>query len=251
LARLVGSSATYDFALKGKGRASMPVISLPSVSTVLKVIDKPALVYWGFRLGIRAGLAAPELTTEEDIYEEAKNQKLTPNQQRDAGGDRGTLRHDYFERLVGGEALEPTNPDELALAVWWETQSKFVSPLLIEEPVWSLNHRYAGQPDLITQYQGDGGRYLSRDQLPQYPSKSRLTLYDLKTSKNIYWTHWLQLAAYAHALRETHGLWPEEWAILHVRDGRARTEFREPSHELFDAFLGALTIYNALQKEDS
>src|SRR5690606_28919342 len=101
--------------------------------------------------------------------------------------------HDYAERLLRGEDVEvddelvPVIENALAFLDDWH-----IEPLVIEAPVASREHRYAGTLDLIARYRRpDTG-------------ETGVGIFDWKSGKAIYPEFAWQLAAYAGA--EFHGL---------------------------------------------
>lgn len=177
----------------------------PSVTEILRVINKPALVQW----------AAKEeriLTIEcaADLYEDAHGTpkmarptyvatldarigKLRANQRlMQKAAEIGAQTHDLIQwnlRRLLGQKVGP-EPRIGEKAMWsfmaWEDFAKKVAlkPLLIEQAVFSLQHGYAGTMDLLALV----------DDVP--------TLVDFKTSKAIYQEAHLQVAAYQVALAE-------------------------------------------------
>src|SRR5690606_11394698 len=79
--------------------------------------------------------------------------KGVPWEKRDKAAARGTTIHDYAERLLRGEDVEvddelvPVIENALAFLDDWH-----IEPLVIEAPVASREHRYAGTLDLIARY---------------------------------------------------------------------------------------------------
>jgi hypothetical protein len=107
-----------------------PWIEVPSVTTVLGCLDKPALPWWGMKIGAQGVIELNErglLTTAQDgkiavaingawLYATPENvcdllnrEKLTVNHVRDKAGDRGQATHDAFEAWAALGTLP--NPD--------------------------------------------------------------------------------------------------------------------------------------------
>jgi hypothetical protein len=118
--------------------------------------------------------------------------KETPWQKRDDAAERGTKLHDYAEHLLRGEEVDV--PDDLAPVI--ENALRFldewqIEPLLIEAPVASREHTYAGKLDVVARYVNPRTR------------ESGVGIFDWKSSKRIYAACAFQNAAYG--LAEFHG----------------------------------------------
>lgn len=166
---------------------------VPSVTTVLDVLNKAALPWWGMKVGIEGVLAlvsdghlqaamtesgvrlacmeldltfptAPRdqlvVADEPRITDLLKEHKLTVNHVRDAAGDRGQNVHDAFEAWAK-EGTMP-NPD-----LFPEHEQGYVAGLrkFIQESgavavanevmVGSVKHGYAGRYDVDIEYPKD------------------------------------------------------------------------------------------------
>lgn len=112
----------------------------PSVTSILKVLNKPALIPWAARTAAALALTDPDTYSDPDqagnwIYEKT-----------DAAKDRGTAVHAY----LSGESI--TLP--LALQGYARAADKFHAlyqpkPILSEQPIYNATHGYAGTPDLV------------------------------------------------------------------------------------------------------
>lgn len=181
----------------------------PSVTTILGIIAKPALVYW-------AAKVEREFCLErlQELYDSLDKRVSTPSflaaylarlgsqlahkQLSRAATDIGTMVHDRIEwemrTELGVRGLkEPFIPEELVLGTGetlihparqayesylrWKTEKK-VKPLKVEQVVWSHKYGIAGTLDWVG---------LVED---------RLTLADWKSSKGIYPEYRYQIAAY-------------------------------------------------------
>jgi hypothetical protein len=159
-------------------------VKVPGVTTLLKNgFPKNALIDWA--AGAVAGHAVDYWDELADlpVSERIKRLSKAHTDIRDAGALRGTRVHALADRLTRGEQVDV--PDELAGHV--ESCVRFldewnVRPVLVERPVFSRRHRYAGSPDLVADL-ADGKRWLL----------------DWKTNaKGPYGDMAFQLAAYRH-----------------------------------------------------
>jgi len=159
-------------------------VRVPSVTTILGILNKPALLQWAWRCGMEG---------------------IDYNTIRDTSANIGTLAHYLVMCHLTGQQAE-TNEyaiADLSLAsnilerfVSWESQHK-LETVLVEKPLVSEEFRYGGTIDW----------YGILDDKP--------TLLDLKTSGGIYPEYLYQLAAYGSLLREQ-GFDIEEYRILRV-----------------------------------
>ena len=140
-------------------------LRVPGVTTVLGVLNKPALVPWANKLGL---------------------QGINVREYVDALADVGKLAHAMvLEYLSGGEIKAETGDysrNTIGLAencfikyLEWDRQHK-IEPIYLEMPLVSERHRFGGTADFYGRIDG------------------RLTLLDFKTGKGIYDDYWIQLA---------------------------------------------------------
>lgn len=195
---------------------------VPSVTTILGVLDKPALLDWAWKCGLRG----------EDY-------KLV----RDSAADIGTLAHYMIVCHLRGEEpdLESYSPDhvkqaENCLIKYWDWEKEHrLTPMLVEAPLVSDILRFGGTIDNLSMDE-DGG----------------LHLIDYKTGKAIYSSYFYQLAAYAALLKE-HGYNIKDARILRIgRDEKSDFEERlvanlDREEQIFNH---CLSIYN-LKKGES
>jgi hypothetical protein len=138
---------------------------VPGVTTILGVLNKPALVGWANRMGL---------------------QGIDTNKYVDEAASVGTLAHTLIMEGLGGHAvrLEDFTADQLTRASYGVTvfsgwlKSHKLTPKLLEKPLVSDVHRYGGTIDMLALLDGEP------------------VLIDLKTSSGIYDEHVFQLGAY-------------------------------------------------------
>ena len=192
---------------------------VPGVTTVLGILNKPALVKWANNLGL---------------------QGIDSSKYRDEMADIGTLAHkmivDYFNKVETDTTeyseKQIDQAENCLLSFWeWEKSHK-IEVIIAETPLISKEYNYGGTIDCFCNLDGQP------------------TLLDFKTGKAIYPEFFYQLAAYEQLLAEA-GYLIEVTRILRI--GRDADEgFEERSvgkldlH--FDLFKHCLAIYN-LQKQ--
>lgn len=163
---------------------------VPGVTTILGVLDKPAIPKWA------AGQVAEYVADNPDAIEHLRQMgrgpmvqalKGVPWEKRDRAAARGTTIHDYAERILRGEDVEvddelvPVIENALAFLDEWH-----IEPLVIEAPVASREHRYAGTLDIVARY--------------THPATgvSAVAVWDWKSGR-AFPEHAMQITAYGHA----------------------------------------------------
>lgn len=266
-------------------------VEVPSVTTVLDVLHKDALTWWGQGIGIDAVqelvrrelvqialdgehkprliaimAGGPRWATRDDIIALMKLNFLTTNQVRDTAAARGTDVHDALEAWANTGI--PPKPEDFdaekhgyvrGLQAFLVDLGDAVEPVAQEIMVGSLEHRFAGRYDLrirltsprrvickITDSRQE--RYMKHATIPEGEG-----IIDLKTSKYIYDTHYLQLEGYEGASVEC-GYEPSDWrAVLHVTpDGfyecaRSRASYEDflSVRETYDVVARTAKAHNA------
>jgi hypothetical protein len=162
-------------------------IILPSVTTVLGIIDKPALVNWAAgqaaEYGRRALVPGRAYTREEIdwIMDNAKKNFRSVSQR---AKDSGTIAHDWIEADAYG--LAPELPTDIAARNSVLSWKKWVADngvefLEVEKVVAEPNLGFAGTIDFIARIRSMGWK---------------IFLGDVKTSAAIYREYELQTGAY-------------------------------------------------------
>jgi hypothetical protein len=199
---------------------------VPSVTTVLDVLSKPALPWWGMKVGIEGTLtiAPPRTATVDEVVELLTQRKLTVNHVRDKAGARGQAVHDAFEAWARtGFKPDPSiYPDEERgyvegmLAFLDDVPS--IEPIAVEVLVASEQYDYAGRYDIRFRTSAEHDVVVHRTKRKTTTRKLAPGTYlgDLKSSKGIYPSHARQLEAYEQASIES-GYEPTDGrGILHV-----------------------------------
>lgn len=258
---------------------------VPSVTTVLECLDKPALPWWGMGVGAAGVIALAKMdlvrctadgklaiavagtwayATEENLVAALNDHKLTVNHVKRRAGDRGQSAHDAFEAWGAlGVTPDPSqHPEEermyleglrkfvVDMGDAWETESQEVA-------VASAEHGFAGRYDirgrvtrdvkLVTRATTLKGEPLKRESDKKYVIVPEGTklLVDLKTSKGIYPSHLMQLEAYEGAGIECGHEPTDARAVLHVTKD-GLYEFKR-ARATFDDFLAILHTWRTLR----
>lgn len=160
---------------------------VPSVTTVLGELAKPALIHWAWDLGIK---------------------QIDYRTYRDELANIGSLAHAMILAHLKSEKPDTSaySAAQIDLAencflsyLEWERQHK-LEPIMIEQPLISEAFKYGGTPD----YYGKIDNILS--------------LMDFKTGKAIYPEYFYQLAAYSQLLPNM----PDQFRVLNI--GRSEDE---------------------------
>jgi len=187
---------------------------VPGVTTILKILNKPALVKWANNLGL---------------------QGIDSNKYRDKMASIGTLTHLMLMEYLSGEKQDYSEYSKadidkaencLISFFEWEKVNK-IEPILIEEKLVSEIYGYGGTIDCYCKLNGE------------------YTLLDFKTGKSIYKEMYYQVAAYEQLLRENK---KPVSVVKMIRIGRDEDEGFEdkPCNKLelrWKIFLNCLEIY--------
>lgn len=206
---------------------------VPGVTTILKCINKPALMPWAVKMTRDYWLDAVSKgrTDHAAIHKESWNahKKFTK-----AAADIGTNVHAFAEAALKGLPLPELLTDEAKRGAGafhkWQASHK-IKLLSSERMVFSKEYYYAGTCDLIAEIDGE------------------YCVGDFKTSSGIYPEMRLQTAAYQNAIQEEKGFQVQaRWII---RCDKKTGEFEAKRFTDFDLdFLGfksALALHKALQ----
>ena len=169
-----------------------PIGSLPSVTTILGILNKPALIPWAVKLSVEyleKVMRAGKTYTPEKFLEMLDAAKSRHRKIKQAAAITGTQVHDMLEKHILARLAGVKPPKETHICykafVIWEEKEKW-EWIASEETVWSKKG-YAGTLDAIAKKDGE------------------TWLIDFKTSNRIYEEYIMQLAAYKHAYEERTG----------------------------------------------
>jgi hypothetical protein len=216
---------------------------LASVTTILNVIAKPALIGWARNVAlekVRLTLMEQELapSTEEEITRLIEVARKRPDEVRDTAANFGTAAHIAIDNYLAGLPYDSTSPEiEIVMENFreWQNESGFEIQMA-EQVVYSEEHRYAGTFDAIGT-RGDD-----------------LIVFDWKTSNGAYPEMGLQVAAYARAFTEMYKLpISEAWIIRISKDPPTTTPAFEALQvadidKSFQSFLHALGLWRGMKQ---
>lgn len=194
-------------------------LTVPGVTTVLGILNKPALVKWANNLGLQ-GIDSSKYTDEKAAI--------------------GTLAHQMIADYLKGDRTDTSEYSQVQIAqaenallsfLEWETTHP-ITVVMCEKPMVSELYRFGGTVDCVGVI------------------NDSLCLVDFKTSGGIYPEMMVQVAAYRQLVREAGH---EVQQVFILRIGRTEDEGFEERRvndldKRWQIFLHALAIYR-LQKE--
>lgn len=213
---------------------------VPSVTQILSVISKPALVAWSANMAIDS---VSEAICPGKSYDEIELQKIfetgrkAHNQKKVDAGNIGTFIHEWIEKYIHNE--RPSMPVNAQLResveqfLNWKQDNK-VEFILSEQIVFSKKHRFIGTLDFICTI--DGVPYIG----------------DTKTSNAIYPEYFLQTSAYRFAREEEFPKEKYKGQVI-VRVGKtgdfevAVVKKKAEYEDMFQAFLHARQLFEKLE----
>jgi len=233
---------------------------LPSVTSILRVLDKPALTAWYKRQVAESAVLGYDHWKDLAAEDAVKWLTSMPNAQRDRAAERGTEIHGLVDAAgrapQGGTALPVSQEYADTLAAFagflqaqggsqaMNAEGVASPPVIVssEKAILNLSEGYAGTFDLLMQVKGE------------------LWLIDVKTGKGVYPDYALQLAGYGMAehiaLPGDPTLYPfpepARYGVLHLRPEKyPDTGYRLLEYSITDrerlAFLAALELWRWMQ----
>jgi hypothetical protein len=184
-----------------------------SVTTLLNLLAKPALVKWAARSAADYAVNEWDHLAAMPPMDRQKAIAGAPDLAKNTAAAKGTAIHDLAERMVAGESVEVADellPKVQGLARWLERQTFKV--VATERMVFSDEDDELGLCSFAGKF----------DALVEHPQLGRLVV-DWKTGSGVYPDMAVQVAAYAHA--EMHVIGDEDTpaplvtggAIVHIR----------------------------------
>lgn len=292
------SEIVVTFQHKPRRMYTVNGIEVPSVTTVLEVLAKPSLPWWGMFIGVEGMIdltrrgevrvaevdghfelvvavdGAWEIATREtvvDSWDPGENPrwpegrkglltqyKLTTNHVKKEAAARGTNVHDALERW----ALTGTRPDindfppaqqgyVKGLLAFISDIGEAFEPKAFEVTVGSAEHGFAGRYDLeglLTAPISVATKVYPKKATKRITIPAGLWLWDLKTSKDVYDSHVLQLEAYEGARVEC-GLEPTYGRGVLQVSMKGEYQF-VPSNVSLADYVAVLGAYHAQKRAE-
>lgn len=217
---------------------------VPSVTTILGVLDKPGLPYWAAGLVARDAIEncaywGQRIRNGEDPGRIIRDLKRSPWKERDKAARRGTRIHQVLEAAAHGDPTEcPRDLLPMAQQAVDLLDREGVRTVETEARGYNRGLWYAGTIDLIATIRG------------------RTWLLDWKSSRSVHETHVMQVAAYAHmdtilTIDGEEKPMPhiDRLGIIHISDESATLiDAGDPDGPAWDMFQGAHTIHTRKQE---
>ena len=211
----------------------------PSVTTLLGVLDKPALVQWAANMAvdfIQENLKVGEALDEITIGDLCSNARSAHRKYTKKACDVGTLVHQRLaEFLESGEVRSPVNEQAKSgfdAGIEW-LQKHNAKALVVEGRAYSREFGFTATTDFIGEVDGINA------------------VLDFKTSKDLYENYYWQIAAYAQARYEMAGEWYEGWLLRidkETGEFEAKRVPKEDLQEYAKAFVHLIPIWEAQRK---
>lgn len=212
---------------------------MPGVTTIIKgTVPAPALVDWAAR--VTAEYAADHLDELWSIRHMGRDAVFSllrdkPRSERDSAGARGSQLHVWAEDMVQGKAASVKDPE---LLPWVYSVRDFIEDcrpetVLLESPVASRLHKYAGTLDAVCDF--PELRFPNGTTLP--PARR---IVDYKSSKRIYSEIALQLGGYRGAEFYSDGKGGEEKPMseLGISETGLAVHIRPGGYEVVPVYCG-------------
>jgi hypothetical protein len=253
---------------------------LPSVTTILNAINKPALINWSAKVEREAIYAAAGKLWDDlpvnaaldradflALLDERVGPQKASDRKKNQAAEIGTQVHELAEwtlrtqlqQKVGDKPII-AEPAEWAFMSWedWHKKANLV-PERIEQTIWSNIHGYAGTLDVYGTTNMPGKRRGEKGMVDDWdypllgPRVKVVT--DWKTGKGIYPEAILQIAAYGealiemgHAERGLCGLIVKVPKIVGDPDFETRFVTAEEMTAAHKVFLAVLELWKFLDK---
>ncbi|MFI2213021.1 hypothetical protein [Streptomyces sp. NPDC020141] len=214
---------------------------VPGVTSVVDQLPKSFLKFWAVKVTAEAAVEHEDVWLPLARRDPQGAVDYLKGVHRRVAGEAagvGSRAHTWFERAARGEAINPRHvPADVKHHVRWfmefldQIQPEF---LHLEQTVWSDRHQYAGSFDALARIDGE------------------VVMLDWKTSKDVYASVALQLAAYRYADRiilsdtgENVSLPPMAGgAVLHVRPDAWKLVPVSCGPGIFKKFLALRDIFD-------
>lgn len=217
---------------------------IPSVTTILGVLDKPGLPYWAAGLVARDAIEncaywEQRIRSGEDPERIIRDLKRSPWKERDKAARRGTRIHQVLEAAAHGDPTDcPRGLLPMAQQAVDLLDREDVRTVETEARGYNRGLWYAGTIDLIATIRGEAW------------------LLDWKSSRSVHETHVMQVAAYAHMDtiltidgKEKPMPHIDRLGIIHISDESATLiDAGDPDGVAWDMFQGAHTIHARKQE---
>ncbi len=239
--KLYGGTVDLEF-IENKHLYKVGGLKVDGVTSVLGVLNKPALMYWAVNMTIayfKETLKPGKSFDEVQIQSMLNEGKIAHRKKKDAAADFGTMAHNWIEKYIKGEKPAPfTNAilkNSIDKFLKWESDNK-VQFHEVEKMIYSKKHKYAGKFDFLAEIDG------------------KLWIGDIKTSSGIWDEYLFQTAAYRQAYVEETGAKIAGELIVRIGKDGDEVEIKKSTDEHVtpywinrNAFNHCLKLYRTLE----
>ena len=221
-------------------------VHCPSVTTILNVLNKPALKPWAIKItcdyieeNLKLLLSGNSFSIES-VFRIVTEARTASERAREDAADIGTSAHDYLRdywRAIIRKTDLPILPEEgkigncVDAALRFFGQHKMV-PIAVEDPQYSRLYKVCGRPDWIG--------YIDDE----------FSTMDYKSTRSLWPECPIQMTPYAKMHEEMHGLLPKvRWGLRLDKETGEFQDRRYPPEQFdldWDSFLCCRTIYQRL-----
>lgn len=205
---------------------------VPSVTTILGIVAKPALIKWANNLGLQGIDSTKYVDALAKVGSLAHAMILA-----DLRGDRPADAADGYDAATVDLA------ENCLISFYNWKKDKTIVPILLETPLVSEIHHFGGTADFFGLVNGHS------------------TIIDFKTGKGIWPEHFIQLAAYRWLIMEAADKYAAEYGLIDISEytilniPRAETEAfdaktRTDLSDQWQYFLHARAMYELGKKID-
>lgn len=209
-------------------------VKYPSVTTIIRVIDKPALMFWYAKIQRETDAALARASKSVKAASAAILKNTRPaDTARDSAADIGKQAHTMVEWTILGmlgakkRSKPEMGPEAKKCFESWKAWFKAsgLKPVFAEKMTWSDKYHYAGTADCLAEKAG------------------KLYVLDWKSSKGIYPEMHLQTRAYQQAFIEQ-GHKVVGGAVIRLPKEGGEVEVQmTPKGLTLDPFLAAIVLW--------
>jgi len=234
-------------------------LTSPSVTTILGLVDKPALIQWAADRTLDWAIENASLLFVKDEEGARRWGKYRWADVRDERGEVGTGIHETIESMhTGGWNYPVLDDEQVRIMQQWDllNQRYTLVPHRSEFTVWgglgtTGDEDWAGTADGLWDITDNetGEAWFN-------------VVIDLKTSKNTWPEHWLQLSALRHAdfimAKQPDGTWLEEQlppgdgvAVIHLREDKYSVMVETDEvllYMMYQQFLSYRSVWGAKKR---
>ena len=244
---------------------------LTGVTTIIGIIDKPQFIQWASNQAIDSVIKGATYQRKENIYTVTKDiledSRKAWVRTRDKAGDVGTILHaiveDYVKSRIAKRDFDFETSRNKAVSNYkieitqseiektkpmfdqfleWEKEDN-VTFLLSEQKMYSEKYWFAGTVDLVFIKNGD---------------MSKIYIGDLKTSIDVYYSHFIQMGGYEIQLKEMGKIKNcAGYCVINIpkiidKDGNAfrRVKYERKNSEDMETFKSCCFLYRYKSKHE-